>query len=230
MGITTILFDLGGPLIDDDAGIEAWHEHLRRLLLERRGKTVTDSEIEAALSRAVECYAPSFISYIIWQLSKPDKNLFFELRAECDRFPFSSYFRMRLGAQEVLQQLHGHFKLGLAANQRKSIREYLEKENILQFFDSTLVSEDLNFTKPDLRHFWGVLERLGSKPQEAMMIGDRQDNDSVPARLLGMTAVRVLVGPHREQAVRYAREEADYEVPDISSILSMPLISNSLRR
>jgi putative hydrolase of the HAD superfamily len=229
MGITTILFDLGGPLIDDDSGIEAWHEHLRRLLLERRGKTVTDAEIKTALSRAVECYAPSFISYIIWQLSKPDKNLFSELRAECDRFPFSDYFRIRPGARETLERLHGCFKLGLAANQRKSIREYLERENVLHFFDSTLVSEDLNFTKPDLRHFWEVLERLGSKPGEAMMIGDRQDNDIVPARLLGMTAVRVLVGLHRKQVVRYPREEADYEVSDTSSILSIPLISNSLR-
>jgi FMN phosphatase YigB (HAD superfamily) len=62
------------------------------------------------------------------------------------------------------------------------------------------------------------------------MIGDRQDNDIVPAKLLGMAAVRVLVGPHREQAVRYPREEADHEVPDILSILNIPLISNSLRR
>ncbi len=229
MEITTILFDLGGPLIDDDYGIEAWHEHLRRLL-EKRGKTVADAEIKTALSRAVECYAPSFISYIIWQLSKPEESLFSELRAECDQFPFSNYFRIRPGAHELLQKLHGHFKLGMAANQRKSIREYLEKEKILQFFDSTLVSEDLRFTKPDLRHFGGVLERLGSLPRETMMIGDRQDNDIVPAKLLGMTAVRVLVGPHREQIVRYPKEAADFEVEDISAISNIPLISNSLSK
>lgn len=220
--ISAILFDIGGPLVDDDDAIHAWHKRLREIINDKKGRVISPEEINMALADAIKCYAPSFISYIIWQFARPDRELFSYLRKEADRFPFEDYFKVRPGVKEMLARLHGKFKLGIAANQQNTVSDYLEKEGILKFFDSTQVSEGIGYNKPDIRLFLKVLENLGSAPSEAIMVGDRQDNDIVPAKLIGMKAVRFRVGFHRDQEVRYPKEEADYTISKIEDFLKIP--------
>ncbi|HEU67800.1 MAG TPA: haloacid dehalogenase, partial [Candidatus Acetothermia bacterium] len=50
---------------------------------------------------------------------------------------------------------------------------------------------------------------LGVEPKEAVMVGDRLDFDIFPARLVGMKAIRVLVGPYAGQVA-----VSDLHVPD----------------
>ncbi|SYZ74227.1 putative Inorganic diphosphatase [Candidatus Zixiibacteriota bacterium] len=226
--ITTILFDVGGPLVNDDPAIDAWHEHLRQLVLDRTGQEFSTADIGAIMEQSIACYAPSFISFVIWQMVRPNKNLFYELRRECDRFPFEKLVEPVPGVIDILKQLKGHFKLGIVANQNSAMGRTLEEMGILSFFDSKMMSEDLRLAKPDTRIFLAVLQSLGSRPEEAAMIGDRQDNDIVPAKSLKMTAVRLLVGPHRHQAVRYPREEPDHTIQNLSGLLDIPFISNKL--
>ncbi len=130
--------------------------------------------------------------------------------------------------KEILEKLHGRFKLGIAANQQNTVLDYLEKEEILQYFDSREVSERIGFNKPDIRMFLKVLENLGSKPEESIMVGDRQDNDIVPAKLIGMKTVRLLVGFHKTQDIRYPKEDPDFTITKIEDLLRIPPIGNTL--
>jgi putative hydrolase of the HAD superfamily len=228
--ISTLLFDVGGPLVNDDPAIEAWHAYLIQMVRLRTGRVFTELNINEMIKEAVVCYAPSFISYVIWQMVKPDKDLFSEFRRECDRFPFEQYVTPVPGIIDTLKQLHGQFKLGLVANQKSTMATVLEEQGILSFFDAKLMSEGMRLAKPDVRIFLTVLQMLGSRPQEAAMIGDRQDNDIVPAKLLGMAAVRLQVGPHRHQIVRYPREEPDFVIQAIPELLGIPFISNRLKQ
>ncbi len=227
--ISTILFDVGGPLVNDDPAIAAWHSHLMQLVREKTGHIFTELNVDKMVEEAVACCAPSFISYVIWHMVKPDKNLFSELRRECDLFPFEKYMEPVPGVIDTLKQLQGRFKLGLVANQRSAMVKLLEEWGILQYFGSRLMSEELRLAKPDVRIFLTVLQVLGSRPEESAMVGDRQDNDIVPAKLLGMNAIRLQVGPHRNQIVRYPREEPDYTISSLSGLLHIPFISNKLK-
>jgi HAD superfamily hydrolase (TIGR01549 family) len=226
--ITTILLDIGGTLIDDDPAIYAWYDHLKYLIADKTGREVTNDNFKGALKEAEKCYAPSFISYIIWQLVKPDKEMFTYLRGETDQFPFEKYFSLLPDAKDVLRQLHGKFKLGIMANQNEAVLRYLEKEGVLEYFESCRTSAGVGYSKPDLRYFLHVLEELGSTPQESLMVGDRQDNDIVPAKLLGMRAVRIRTGFHKNQEVRYPKEEADFTIEKIEQLLKIPPIAERI--
>ncbi len=227
--ITTILFDVGWPIIDETTVHRKWNEHLRKRIMELLGKSISGKDIKVLESDAVTCYAPSLYSYVIWQLVKPDENLFYKLRGEFDSFDFARYSRIQPEAAEIIPRLHGHFKLGLAANQPLTVHEFLNKAGLLRYFTSALVSADIGYTKPDLRMFLKVLENIGSKPEESVMVGDRQDNDIVPARLIGMKTVRLRIGPHRDQKIRFPKEAPDYELTSLRELLSIPFIRSELK-
>ena len=52
-----------------------------------------------------------------------------------------------------------------------------------------IASAEEGVSKPDRRIFEIALERSGCKPENAVMIGDRIDNDIVPAKQLGMKTI-----------------------------------------
>lgn len=226
--ITTILVDIGWPIIDESEIHRNWNEHLKKRMKELKGRAILDSEIASFESDAVRCYAPSMFSYVIWQLVNPDKELFYKLRTEFDNFDFNKYSRIQPGAVDVLENLHRRFKLGIAANQTQAVHRFLKEAGVLKFFDSNLVSSEIGYSKPDIRMFLKVLENLGSQPEESVMVGDRQDNDIVPAKLIGMKTVRILVGPHKEQVVRYPKEEPDCTIDKIKDLLDISFVSTRL--
>jgi putative hydrolase of the HAD superfamily len=71
-----------------------------------------------------------------------------------------------------------------------------------------------------VRLFLRVCADLAVEPQECIMVGDRIDNDVVPARSLGMRTVRIRTGRHREQRPRAWDETPDAEVEDAAGILA----------
>ena len=115
--INSILFDVGWPIIDETEAHQAWNQHLKKRIAEIRNKGVSDAVISMYEAKAVECYAPSLFSYVIWHLIHPDAEMFYRLRSEFDNFDFFEYYSIQPDAAEVLSKLHGKFKLGIAANQ-----------------------------------------------------------------------------------------------------------------
>jgi FMN phosphatase YigB (HAD superfamily) len=113
------------------------------------------------------------------------------------------------GVEEALESLSRSHMLALAANAPSSIKQVLDQLGVLRWFACADVSQDMGLAKPDVRFFEHIVARCGVRPEEAVMVGDRLDNDIIPAKLLGMKAVLVKVG-------RYAILEprTPDEVPD----------------
>ncbi|MFH2036592.1 MAG: HAD family hydrolase [Candidatus Zixiibacteriota bacterium] len=226
--ITTILFDIGWPIIDETILEVEIYKYLIGQVQLATGREFSMAEIRNFEQMAVASYAPSAISCILWEMTQPDQELFHAVRDRFSEFDINAHCRLQPGIRQLLKKLSSHFKLGIAANQRSSVKDYLEQNDILKYFQSTGVSEDLNFSKPDPRLFAAVLEQLDSSPSESLMVGDRQDNDIAPAKLLGMTAVLLRVGPHKNQLFRYPYEAPDYEIDKIEDMAGIPLIANKL--
>lgn len=91
-----------------------------------------------------------------------------------------------LGAEALLDFLGGRTRLGLIANQGRECRDLLASLGWLSRFDVVAFSEERNRFKPDLELFRVAIAEAGADPGECLMVGDRMDNDIVPAAALGM--------------------------------------------
>ncbi len=87
---------------------------------------------------------------------------------------------------ETLKILSTKYKIGVIANQSLGTAKRLEKFAILQYIDLVVASAEEGVAKPDRRIFEIALSRAGCEPNQAVMIGDRIDNDILPAKKLGM--------------------------------------------
>ena len=74
-------------------------------------------------------------------------------------------------------------------------------------------------SKPDRHIFEIALERSCCKPENAVMIGDRIDNDIVPAKQLGMKTIWVKQGLGSLWNITDESEKADMEINNLSDVL-----------
>lgn len=94
----------------------------------------------------------------------------------------------------LLQQLSGRYALGVIANQNAGLEERLRAWGILPYFRVIVSSHDVGAAKPDPAIFETALQAARCSPEEACMIGDRLDNDILPAQRLGMHTIWVRQG------------------------------------
>lgn len=94
----------------------------------------------------------------------------------------------------VLQQLKAAgYLLGVTGNQPEGAAEQMEALGLP--FDLIASSEIWNVNKPDVRFFERVAEELDLATDRIIHVGDRLDNDVLPAQEIGMHAVLLRRGP-----------------------------------
>ena len=101
------------------------------------------------------------------------------------------------------------YKLGVIANQNFGTEVRLKNWNLLRFFEVIAASAELGMAKPDPAIFEWALKKADCSPQNAVMVGDRMDNDMEPANCLGMHSVRLKRG-----LGAYHEPQSDDEVPE----------------
>jgi len=60
-----------------------------------------------------------------------------------------------------------------------------------RYFAGTHYAPEVGVSKPDPGFFLGALERFGAMPEASLAIGDRVDNDYLPARAAGLHALLI---------------------------------------
>lgn len=125
------------------------------------------------------------------------------------------------GAYKCLEQLSKQYKIGIIANQVPGTAARLEKHGVLKFIDIVIASAEEGLEKPDRRIFELALSRANCKPENAAMIGDRVDNDIIPAKKMGMKTVRVKQGMWKYWEASNEDEQPDYEVDDLRGVLEL---------
>lgn len=93
-----------------------------------------------------------------------------------------------------LEKLSQKYKIGIIANQVLGTEGRLAQMGILKYIDLIVASAEAGVSKPDLEIFKIALDRAMCKPEQAVMIGDRLDNDISPAKQLGMKTVWIRQG------------------------------------
>lgn len=121
----------------------------------------------------------------------------------------------------ILEILSQKYKLGVIANQVVGTKDRLDNWGIGKYFDVVVASAEAGCSKPDLKIFNLALEQAGCKPNEAVMIGDRLDNDVVPAKQLAMKTIWVRQGFAKYQSISNETEKPDYIIDTIGDILDI---------
>lgn len=120
--------------------------------------------------------------------------------------------------KEALKKLSENYKIGIIANQEFGTEQRLTNFDIRKYIDLVIASAEEGVEKPDLRIFRIALERADCKAEEAVMVGDRIDNDIIPANKIGMETVWIKQGFGRYSKPETKKERPDYIVNSLTEI------------
>ena len=120
--------------------------------------------------------------------------------------------------KELLQRLSQKYKIGIIANQDFGTEQRLTDFNVHQYINLVIASAEEGVAKPDLRIFQIALARADCKPEEAVMVGDRIDNDIIPANKIGMTTMWIKQGFGSYAEPKTVEEQPDYIVNSLAEI------------
>ena len=122
---------------------------------------------------------------------------------------------------KCLEILSGRYKIGIIANQSLGTKTRLEQHGILQYIDLVIASAEEGVAKPDKRIFELALNRSNCQPGESVMIGDRIDNDIVPAKRMGMHTIWIKQGYGQYWDITDEVEKADCTVHSLMEICNV---------
>lgn len=211
-----MLLDLGNVLWDDD-GVDASTFRVMREMFRAHGLETSKEEVDAAVAAAVEAWAPSVNESVLEHFGGKAQMTPAQARAEW-KLVFSDIDREQIRRQVLfpdvrpsLERLHGAgMKLAVATNYGPLIRDRLNELGVGRLIDFWGIASEIGVRKPEPAFFARLLEGLGAAADETVMVGDRLDNDIVPAKRFGIKTVRLLHGLHKGQRERTPQDRPDY--------------------
>jgi HAD superfamily hydrolase (TIGR01549 family) len=181
--IEAVVFDVGETLVDETRAYSAWADHLgvpRLTLFAVAGALIVRGEQHPSL---LELFRPGIDARAEWQrLRDAGESVLFSAE---DLYPDALPSMRALAA--------AGYRLGVAANQPADAAAVLGSLGIE--LDLIAMSDAWGIAKPDPAFFARIADELGLPPTSIAYVGDRLDNDVLPARIAGMLAVFIRRGP-----------------------------------
>lgn len=200
--IKWLFFDVGSTLVDES------------LVYEKRMRSVAKSAnvtYEYVYETALELYR---------QNQKGDLETIKRLNVEKPKWTHEDEI-LYSDTEECLKRLSSKYKIGVIANQSLGTEKRLENFGILKYIDLVVASAEEGVTKPNKKIFEIALEKSNCKPVNAVMIGDRIDNDIVPAKMLGMRTIWIKQGFGQYWNITTENEKADCVVNNLMEICQL---------
>ena len=196
--IKWFFFDIGSTLVDESI---AYRNRIKKTIA---GSNVTYNEFMDRLAQGVGDFKSICTSFGL----KPA--------------PWNSDYEVVFPeAEDCLRKLSKRYKIGIIANQNPGSRERLERIGLLKYIDLVIASAEEGVAKPDLRIFRIALDRAKCKPEEAGMVGDRIDNDIIPANKIGMKTVWIRQGFGGLAKPKNAAETPDYTINNLNELFEI---------
>ncbi|RLI08189.1 hypothetical protein DRO32_02670 [Candidatus Bathyarchaeota archaeon] len=217
--IRAVVFDLDGTLVHFDLDYAALKSEIIAALARLGIPTSTFSPQDTLtdLLDKVEAYIKAS------GLNKGEvKKIWNEVFRVAEQFERASVETARLmpGAADVLAALREKgLKIGLLTlNSSAVAMNVLGRLGIKKFFDVLVARDFVEEVKPNPGHLSRVLEELGVRPEEAIVVGDTVF-DIRCAKKVGAIAIGITTGRSSEEELRKAG--ADYV---ISSLTQLPAL------
>ncbi|HEL1556785.1 TPA: HAD family hydrolase [Streptococcus suis] len=206
--IEWIFFDLGSTLLDEEAAYGYYIDKCVKKLESLDIEVSSDSYKKKMVEYAHKSLDPIRAT---WQYFSPTEPRPLWTNKGVKLYP---------GAKVVLETLSKHYQLGIIANQSATVRALLEEWGIESYFQLIILSEEVGLSKPDSTIFKLALQKANTTANRVVYVGDRYDNDIVPAKSLGMRAVRLLTGIGRF-AVEDMEWKSDWQLHSIQELTTI---------
>lgn len=206
--IEWIFFDLGSTLLDEEAAYGFYIDKCVKKLESLDIEVSSDSYKKKMAEYAHKSLDPIRAT---WQYFAPN-----EPRPLWTNEGIKLYSEVR----EVLETLSKHYRLGIVANQSSSVRELLQEWRIESYFQFIILSEEVGLSKPNTTIFTLALQKANIPADRVVYVGDRYDNDILPAKSLGMWTVRILTG-FGKHASENERLKSDWVITSLQEITNI---------
>jgi FMN phosphatase YigB (HAD superfamily) len=216
---TTVLLDAGGVILDESED-EKSRVGVATDVLSTVVSGYSVERLREDLDEAIAGFCPRILAYAFWKHVKPDRALFEKLYDEFHARwqPLRPELKIMAGFPQEAEMLAHHLSVGIAGQYGAELLDLLRKESLLGLFTFRFTQDDFDITKPDPRYLERIAQACGVRPAQCIMVGDRIDNDMIPARQIGMRTVLVRVGLHRNQQSRTPFEIPDAEITGIGGL------------
>lgn len=144
---------------------------------------------------------------------------------------FTTSLHLKRSARYVLDILFSStnedgdpIKLGLISNagDPKALRDFLEREDLTNYFQSVVISGEVGLAKPHSEIFLMALKKMDVRPERAVYVGDRYKADFLGSSKVGMKPVYI----RQYETAREPPEGIDIE-PTITNLLDLiPLLES----
>jgi HAD superfamily hydrolase (TIGR01549 family) len=201
-----LFFDVGETLASEERWLSSWADWLE----------VPKPAFFAALGALIEARRSH---QELFTLLRPGIDMTAErekrrARGISDHFIAADVYPDALPALQWAKQA-GH-RIGIAGNNSASTEAFTRGLGLADVVGS---SERWGVTKPDPAFFQRLIAEAGCAPGEIVYIGDRVDNDVLPARAAGLTAIHIARGPWGVVQARWPEAQG---LPRIHSLAELP--------
>lgn len=200
MNIKWIFFDVGSTLLDET---EAYDHRAKDMI---KGTDISFEEFDAVRRKiALQGYDGNSSAINYFGLTKTPWH-------SEDELPYSDSY-------STLNALKKKgYRLGIIANQNPGIRDRLALWGMEKYFDLIISSGEVGVAKPDRKIFDLALEAAECDAEKCLMVGDRLDNDILPAKAVGMKTVWIKSGLAKLQSSSLAGEAADFLINSLTEL------------
>ena len=124
------------------------------------------------------------------------------------------------GTFEILDNIRkSGCKLALIANDDSvSARNIIKTTGLEDYFDVIVISEELGVEKPDQEIFVAALAKLGVKPENAVMVGNRIDSDIIGANRVGMKSILFKWNTRYNELITSKEKKPDFTIGSLSEL------------
>jgi HAD superfamily hydrolase (TIGR01549 family) len=198
-----IFLDMGGVFIRDDA-VDAHYLWGIYSALKRKQPGLTPAEFFAHRERTLAAGDSDWLGTLARTILSPSEMT--DAVAESWATVLSNWSDLAVPIEDacaMIRKLAASTRLGLIANQPTKALQTLSQLGLSEYFEVVAIDDILGYSKPDLRLFEWALAKARVAPANVLMVGDRIDNDIIPAIQLGMQTawIRNIPSPLRVKGV-----------------------------
>ncbi|GIH76507.1 HAD family hydrolase [Planobispora longispora] len=210
--IRALVFDVGETLIDETRIWSRWADRLGVTRFTMLGVLGGMAALDRSFAEAFQIVRPGFdveAEQEAWKRDDPEG-----LRVNFDADDLYPDVRPGLAALRDLG-----YELIIAGNQPPQAYDALTAMDLP--VDAVYTSDGWGVAKPDPAFFAEVVAVSGREPGEILYVGDRLDNDVLPARAAGMRTALIRRGPWGYlHAARPEAAQADHVVSDFPGLVA----------
>jgi len=226
--IKAVFFDLGNTLVSSNEFMENKALKANQKLLQSISHNFSLEELKKAHEKAVEYTSTKYrgtpkvhekglfmsIMYRFLDLNI-DRKVINKLHEKFREERLKSY-KLRPHAKTVLSSLKNKYKLALISNGSiDGIDHVIDMFDLRKYFDLIIISEEIGKQKCTSITIKIALEKLELKSNEALMIGDRIDEDILGAKKLRMIAVKYNYGAWKDKNYSGEDIKPDYVIDNL---------------